>query len=82
MIRLCATIDLRHGFSSLSATSLPQLLQDGLDYDFALSSWVGDYSDPNTFVDCSVSGGGNNRTGWSNAEYDKLVATLQSNRRT
>ena len=45
-----------------------------LDYDFARSSWVGDYNDPNTFIDCFVSGGGNNRTGWSNAEYDKLVA--------
>jgi oligopeptide transport system substrate-binding protein len=46
-----------------------------LDYDFARSSWVGDYNDPNTFIDCFVSGGGNNRTGWSNAEYDKLVAS-------
>jgi oligopeptide transport system substrate-binding protein len=45
-----------------------------LDYDFARSSWVGDYNDPNTFIDCFVSGGGNNRTGWSNTEYDKLVA--------
>jgi oligopeptide transport system substrate-binding protein len=45
-----------------------------LDYDFARSSWVGDYNDPNTFIDCFVSGGGNNRTGWSNKEYDDLVA--------
>jgi oligopeptide transport system substrate-binding protein len=45
-----------------------------LDYDFARSSWVGDYNDPNTFIDCFVSGGGNNRTGWSSKEYDDLVA--------
>jgi oligopeptide transport system substrate-binding protein len=45
-----------------------------LDYDFARSSWVGDYNDPNTFIDCFVSGGGNNRTGWSSKEYDNLVA--------
>jgi oligopeptide transport system substrate-binding protein len=45
-----------------------------LDYDFARSSWVGDYNDPNTFIDCFVSSGGNNRTGWSNPEYDTLVA--------
>src|SRR3984885_2368233 len=44
-----------------------------LDYDFARSSWVGDYNDPNTFIDCFVSGGGNNRTGWSNPQYDQLV---------
>ena len=45
-----------------------------LDYDFARSSWVGDYNDPNTFIDCFVSGGGNNRTGWRNKEYDDLVS--------
>jgi oligopeptide transport system substrate-binding protein len=45
-----------------------------LDYDFARSSWVGDYNDPNTFIDCFLTGGGNNRTGWSNKEYDALVA--------
>lgn len=44
-----------------------------LDYDISRSSWVGDYVDPNTFLDCFISGGGNNRTGWSNAEYDALI---------
>ena len=29
--------------------------------------------DPNTFLDMWVSDGGNNRTGWSNPEYDSLV---------
>jgi oligopeptide transport system substrate-binding protein len=45
-----------------------------LDYDFARSSWVGDYNDPNTFVDCFVAGSGNNRTGWTSPEYDRLIA--------
>lgn len=45
-----------------------------LDYDFCRSSWVGDYADANTFLGCFVTGDGNNRTGWSNAAYDKLVA--------
>jgi oligopeptide transport system substrate-binding protein len=45
-----------------------------LDYDFCRSSWVGDYDDPNTFIDCFVTNSGNNRTGWSNPEYDNLVA--------
>jgi ABC-type oligopeptide transport system substrate-binding subunit len=35
---------------------------------------VGDYNIPNTFIDCFVAGGGNNRTGWRNKEYDDLVA--------
>jgi len=45
-----------------------------LDYDFARSSWVGDYNDPNTFLDCFVTGSGNNRTGWTSKEYDDLIA--------
>ena len=53
-----------------------------LDYQVARSAWIGDYYDPNTFYDCFVSGGGNNRTGWSNDEYDELLkkskATIDS----
>ena len=45
-----------------------------LDYDIARSSWVGDYPDPNTFLDMFVTGGGNNRTGWSDPRYDQLIA--------
>lgn len=45
-----------------------------LDYDIARSSWVGDYPDPNTFLDMFLTGGGNNRTGWSSADYDRLIA--------
>ncbi len=44
-----------------------------LDYDFCRSSWVGDYNDPNTFLDCFLAGSGNNRTGWANVNYDKLI---------
>ena len=45
-----------------------------LDYELARSSWVGDYNDPNTFMDMWITGSGNNRTGWSNPEYDRLIA--------
>jgi oligopeptide transport system substrate-binding protein len=45
-------------------------------YGLALSGWVGDYLDPNTFLDMMVTDGGNNRTGWSHAEYDALVAAV------
>jgi len=44
-----------------------------LDYQIARAGWYGDYVDPNTFLDMFVSGGGNNETGWSNAEYDGLI---------
>ena len=44
-----------------------------LDYQIARAGWYGDYVDPNTFLDMFLSGGGNNETGWSNAEYDALI---------
>jgi oligopeptide transport system substrate-binding protein len=45
-----------------------------LDYEMCRASWIGDYKDPNTFLDMFVTNGGNNRTGWSNAGYDRLIA--------
>ncbi|MEK7368577.1 MAG: peptide ABC transporter substrate-binding protein [Planctomycetota bacterium] len=44
-----------------------------LDYQIARGNWIGDYVDPNTFLDMFVTGGGNNRTGWSNRRYDQLI---------
>jgi len=45
-----------------------------LDYDFCRSSWVGDYNDANTFLSCFVTDDGNNRTGWSDHQFDELIA--------
>jgi len=42
-------------------------------YDIARAGWIGDYPDPNTFLDLWVTGGGNNRTGWSSPAYDALI---------
>ena len=39
-----------------------------MNYQVARQGWIGDYNDPNTFLDNWVTGGGNNETGWSNAE--------------
>jgi oligopeptide transport system substrate-binding protein len=47
--------------------------QRNLDYDLTRSSWVGDYDDPNTFLDLFRGDNGNNRTGWKNARYDQLM---------
>ncbi len=48
--------------------------QSKIDFDLSRSTWVGDYNDPNTFLDMFVTDGGNNRTGWSNPRYDALIA--------
>jgi oligopeptide transport system substrate-binding protein len=47
--------------------------QRALDYDLSRSSWVGDYLDPTTFLDIFLSSSTNNRTGWSDPEYDALL---------
>lgn len=44
-----------------------------LQYDVARRSWIGDYLDPNTFLSIMVTGDGNNRTGWSDPTYDRLL---------
>jgi oligopeptide transport system substrate-binding protein len=48
--------------------------QATLNYQICRAAWIGDYNDPNTFLDMFVTEGGNNQTGWSNAEYDGLIA--------
>ena len=40
----------------------------------ARAGWIGDYLDPNTFLDMYTSNSGNNDAGWSNQRYDALIA--------
>jgi oligopeptide transport system substrate-binding protein len=47
--------------------------QSKLDFGLSRSSWIGDYNDPNTFLDMFMSNNGNNRTGWKSERYDKLI---------
>lgn len=47
--------------------------QGMLDYDTCRGSWIGDYNDPNTFLDMFMSNNGNNRTGWKSPRYDAFL---------
>jgi len=49
-----------------------------LDYDVARSDWYGDYLDPATFLNMFRTDDGQNRTGWSHAQYDRLVTAAAS----
>jgi oligopeptide transport system substrate-binding protein len=42
-------------------------------YDMARAVWVGDYVDPNSFLELWVTNGGNNLTGFSSPTYDALI---------
>ena len=47
--------------------------QSSLDYNISRAGWIGDYVDPNTFLEMWKTGGGNNQTGWSHKRYDELI---------
>jgi oligopeptide transport system substrate-binding protein len=43
------------------------------NYYIGRAAWIGDYVDPSTFLDLFLTDSGNNETGWSNKDYDRLV---------
>jgi len=71
-LHIPVTLSNQEWASYLAATTSKQ-------YDVARRSWIGDYMDPNTFLDMWQTDNGNNRTGWSDTRYDALVrgATLE-----
>jgi oligopeptide transport system substrate-binding protein len=46
-------------------------------YDLARAGWIGDYLDPNTFLDMWITDGGNNQTGYSSPLYDRLYQIVK-----
>lgn len=53
-------------------------LDDSMDYEMQLSRWGPDFLDPFTFLNLWTTDSGNNWTGYSNADYDKLVQDTAS----
>lgn len=47
--------------------------QLNMNYDVVRRGWIGDYVDPNTFLDMFITDGGNNKTGFSNPRYDEII---------
>ena len=43
------------------------------DFQIARSGWLGDYSDPMTYLGMYITGNPNNYARWSNEEYDNLL---------
>ncbi|WP_082234920.1 peptide ABC transporter substrate-binding protein [Halobacillus massiliensis] len=48
--------------------------QKALKHQLSRSSFLADYADPINFLESFVTDSSMNRTGWSNEEYDKLIA--------
>ncbi len=52
---------------------------DNLQYNgVARRGWIGDYVDPNTYLDLWVRGSVNNGSGWTDPKYDALLAEANS----
>ncbi|MBK87568.1 MAG: peptide ABC transporter substrate-binding protein [Gammaproteobacteria bacterium] len=43
------------------------------DFQVARRGWIGDYVDANNFLDLFLANGGNNNTGYANAEFDDII---------
>lgn len=52
--------------------------RQSLNYQVARAGWSADYNDPMTFLDMWVTGGGNNDSGFANADYDALINQAKS----
>ena len=48
------------------------------NYDLSYAHWIGDYVDPSTYLELFTTDSGNNSTGWSSREYDRLIAAASS----
>jgi ABC-type oligopeptide transport system substrate-binding subunit len=44
-----------------------------MNFQVARMGWIGDYPDPYTFLELFTRDNGNNHSGWSNAEYERLL---------
>jgi oligopeptide transport system substrate-binding protein len=49
-------------------------LDTAMDYQLQLTRWGPDFLDPFTYMNLWITDGGNNMTGYSSAEYDRLVS--------
>ncbi|MDD2765473.1 MAG: peptide ABC transporter substrate-binding protein [Opitutaceae bacterium] len=49
-----------------------------MNYQIDRAGWIADYIHPQSFAELWVTNGGNNNTGFSNAEYDRVLAAIAS----
>jgi|SaaInl8_150m_RNA_FD_contig_41_1102874_length_1735_multi_8_in_0_out_0_1 oligopeptide transport system substrate-binding protein len=55
--------------------------RDEHDFEVARAGWIGDYQDPNTFLDMFLKDGAGNDPDYDNPEYDRLIkkaATMEA----
>ena len=53
-----------------------------MEFQIARRGWIGDYVDPNNFLDLFITGGGNNNTGFADPRYDEMILRLAPRAKT
>jgi oligopeptide transport system substrate-binding protein len=48
------------------------------NYQIARYAWTADFLDPSTFLELLTTNNGNNQTGWSDAQYDRLFGLTET----
>ena len=48
------------------------------DFDVARASWIGDFAEPETFLEMFSSDSGLNHSAWVNSKFDKLLKSAES----
>ena len=52
--------------------------EKALSYCTSRAGWIGDYTDPFSFLSLFTTGNGNNDTGYASPEYDRLIAAAHN----
>ena len=53
-----------------------------MNFPIARRGWIGDYVDPNNFLDMYLTGGGNNNTGFADPRYDEMILEIAPKAKT
>ena len=66
-------LGIRAALAPMEAKTQIQNEQTG-NYVISFGSWIADFADPANFLEVYLKNGGNNITGWSHPDYDRLIA--------
>jgi oligopeptide transport system substrate-binding protein len=69
------------GINSTLANEEAKVQEDAMrqgNYQIARYAWSADFLDPSTFLELLTTDNGNNQTGWSDAQYDRLFGLTET----
>ncbi|MFQ0814118.1 ABC transporter substrate-binding protein [Brucella anthropi] len=71
---MLGNIGIKATLNEVEGTTYFNYLQEKGMFDIARDGWIGDYNDPNSFLELYTTGNYFNYAGWSDKDYDALMA--------